>query len=100
MVEGFTSANIVIDTSLDRLYIIDFGLAQRIQCLDSEGRSSGLHPKSKMMAIRTAQIDSCGSVGRWRAHSNCSSSVAQGTNFKQWPGGVAEHGSFEATYAD
>src|SRR6266545_7790422 len=29
---------------------------QRIQCLDSEGRSSGLHPKLKTMAICTARF--------------------------------------------
>ena len=42
------SANIVIDASLERLYIIDFGLAHQVNGPeDSEGRRSGLHPKSK-----------------------------------------------------
>jgi hypothetical protein len=50
------------------------------------------------------QHDSHGSVGHRWAHSNCSSSVAQGTSSKQWSGGgcypVAEHRSFEATHAE
>ena len=57
------SANIVTDTSLGRWYIIDFGLAYKVNgpddtvvSGDSEGRSSGLHPKSKTMAMRTARF--------------------------------------------
>ncbi len=53
------SANIIINASLERLYIIDLAwptrsTTQRIQSLDSEGQSSGLHQKSKTMAMRTA----------------------------------------------
>ena len=74
-------------------------MGQRIQFLDSERWSSELHPKLKTMAMCTAWfVQICGC---WRAHPNCSSSLAQGTNSKQWSRGdlcpVAEHGSFKVT---
>ena len=55
------SANIIIDTSLERLYIIDFGLAHKVN--GPEDTVSGFRGMKQWVAC--VQCDSRGSVGCW-----------------------------------